>query len=102
MRINLLSNRAKAEPKSASVESPVWYVVINGQQSGPYTKAQLGEYLSSSAIDHQSFVWKEGMASWESLSAVSELQSLFQQSTPAPVTSAQVTHTRVLKLSKRQ
>ena len=81
--------QVKAEPKNPSVESPIWYVVINGQQSGPYTPRQLAEYLSAGSIDQESFVWKEGMASWESLGAVSELKSLFNQTTPAPVTSAQ-------------
>jgi DNA-directed RNA polymerase subunit RPC12/RpoP len=88
-----VSQQAPVQAQSTTADSAIWYVVINGQQSGPYAPEQLGDYLANGAIDQQSFVWREGMASWETLSAVGELQSLFRQATPAPVTSAQVTHT---------
>ena len=48
-----------------------WYYVINGQQAGPATDAQLDELLRSGKISPDTLVWREGMANWQSLALVS-------------------------------
>jgi hypothetical protein len=41
-----------------------WYYVINGQQTGPVTEAQLDELARAGTIKSDTLVWAEGMANW--------------------------------------
>jgi hypothetical protein len=41
-----------------------WYYVINGQQSGPVTEAQLDDLARAGTIKADTLVWAEGMANW--------------------------------------
>jgi hypothetical protein len=41
-----------------------WYYVINGQQTGPVTEAQLDDLARTGAIKADTLVWAEGMANW--------------------------------------
>ena len=82
---------AQESPPTATQEQAQWYAVVDGQQSGPFTVAQVAEFLSSGSLDEQSFVWCEGMSNWEPISGVPQLRDLIHKSaTPAPVTSAPV------------
>jgi hypothetical protein len=47
-----------------------WFYVRNGHQVGPVTEAQLAELLRSGEINHDTSVWREGMADWQPLSLV--------------------------------
>ena len=47
-----------------------WYYVLNGQQAGPVSDAQLEELTRSGTIRADTLVWREGMANWQSLRAV--------------------------------
>ena len=49
-------DEAAVASEAASPSAASWYAVINGQQSGPFTEAQLGDYLKNGILDAQSFV----------------------------------------------
>ena len=61
-----------------------FHVAINGQQSGPFTVAQLIQMATQNNITQDSLVWKAGMSNWLAITSVPELVSVFQQ-TPPPV-----------------
>lgn len=80
-----------------SVESTpdaVWYVVVNREQVGPLTPAEVERRYKAGEIDGDVFTWAEGMADWIRLSAVTEFVHLFPvapapvKATPAPVARA--------------
>lgn len=59
-----------------------YYVAVNGQQSGPYSVAQLQQYAAAGQFTPQSMVWKQGMAAWDMASNVAELATIFAPATP--------------------
>jgi hypothetical protein len=61
------------------------YVSLNGQQSGPFTLEQLKERVKSGEVTPDAWVWLEGMAGWEALSAK------FPEAVPAPAASGEPT-----------
>lgn len=50
-----------------------YYIVIDGQQSGPYS---LDELISLPQYSHEAYVWCEGMADWAHAGEISELTAL--------------------------
>ncbi|MFW6061767.1 MAG: SPFH domain-containing protein, partial [Planctomycetota bacterium] len=62
-----------------------FYLVLNGQQAGPFDINALGGKVQSGELTPKTLVWKQGMANWAKAGQVSELQPLFQQSGPPPV-----------------
>lgn len=61
-----------------------YHVSVDGQQSGPYTLAQLAQLKASNQFGKETYVWKAGMANWEIAGNVVELGSLFAAATPPP------------------
>lgn len=56
---------AAAESNAAVGESDaVWHVVVQGDQQGPFTPAQIGEMLAVGTIDWEAYVWREGFDNW--------------------------------------
>lgn len=51
-----------------------YYIVINGQQAGPFPVAQLLGY----GVTPDTYVWADGMADWQMAKNIQELQHLFQ------------------------
>ena len=54
----------------------VWHVVIDGEQVGPLTEADLGARVKRGQIAADSFVWRDGFGDWQRLSAVGELANI--------------------------
>lgn len=50
----------------------LYYIIINGQQTGPYPK----EVLLTQGLTPETYVWREGMTGWEQASAMPELNDL--------------------------
>lgn len=84
-----VGNHPAPEPAAArepSHEAPlpaadaVWYIVINREQVGPLTKAQIQGHLRHGEVDAEAFTWREGMPDWTRLGAIPEFAGLF----PAP------------------
>lgn len=56
-----------------------FFVILNNQQEGPYTIAQLAEM----GISAETLVWKEGMKDWQPAWTVSELRYILNENTSA-------------------
>lgn len=54
-----------------------FFVILNNQQEGPYTIAQLAEM----GISTETLVWKEGMKDWQPAWTVSELRYILNENT---------------------
>lgn len=54
-----------------------FFVILNNQQEGPYTIAQLAEM----GISAETLVWKEGMKDWQPAWTVSELRYILNENT---------------------
>jgi hypothetical protein len=59
-------------------------VNINGQTSGPFMLNQLQELARSGQLTPATYVWKPGMANWDSAGNVAELVGLFAAAPPPP------------------
>lgn len=54
-----------------------FFVILNNQQEGPYTIAQLAEM----GISSETLVWKEGMKDWKPAWTISELRYILNEKT---------------------
>lgn len=54
-----------------------FFVILNNQQEGPYTIAQLAEM----GISAETLVWKEGMKDWQPAWTISELRYILNEKT---------------------
>lgn len=57
-----------------------YYLIINGEKSGPFTIDQ----LATQPLTSETPVWTEGMSDWMPAQQVAELSSLFAPQTPEP------------------
>ena len=78
-------------PASASPPTPppvppalTFFVVLNGQQAGPFDMNTLKQMAQQNQINREVLVWREGMANWTAASQVTELNSVFG-SVPPPI-----------------
>jgi membrane protease subunit (stomatin/prohibitin family) len=73
-----------ATPPPLPVQA-LYYVAINGQQSGPFELAAVQQMILSGQVNRESLVWKQGMASWDAAGKILELGALFDM-VPPPIT----------------
>ena len=71
-------------PPMTAMTAVAYMVSYNGQQFGPYNMQQLQQLVGSGQITAQTYVWKQGMASWELAGNVQELANLFGAVPPPP------------------
>lgn len=64
-------------PMPGGAPQPQWMLAVNGQQSGPYTPAQLQQLAQNGQFTSQTYVWRQGMANWDMAGNVPELAQLF-------------------------
>ncbi|NGX42042.1 MAG: hypothetical protein K940chlam7_00318 [Chlamydiae bacterium] len=57
----------------------IWYIIINGDEGGPYSLRELAE---DSRLTQDTLVWKEGFESWVPIHDVPELNELFKEEIP--------------------
>src|SRR5712671_2527850 len=63
----------------------VWFAMIQGQQIGPMSRAELGTEASAGQVGPRTYLWKEGMEAWIRAMDVPELVPLFAAPpTPPP------------------
>jgi GYF domain 2 len=65
-------------------EAAVWFVMIDGEQAGPMSRAEIGLQAASGAITAETFVWKDGMNGWKAGGEVPDLAQLFEPEAAAP------------------
>ncbi|GAB6008254.1 DUF4339 domain-containing protein [Dysgonomonas reticulitermitis] len=73
-----------------------FYVIINGQQQGPFSLDELKE----KGIQKDTLVWSEGMSDWQPAGDASELKSLFGVM-PPPVPNAPSSKPQAIPTIKR-
>lgn len=63
----------------------VWHVAVNGQASGPYNRAALGQQVTSGELSRDTLVWSPGQDGWKAAGEIAELAPLFTlQPPPVP------------------
>ena len=72
-----------APPPPPPVEH-VWHIAVDGQTSGPFSKAKMGRMASEGEITRDTFVWTPGQDGWQKASDVQELAQLFTILPPPP------------------
>jgi predicted Zn finger-like uncharacterized protein len=84
------SDKLKASSASApAADQGAWHVVVDGEQVGPLTEAEVKDRLRQGQINSDTLVWKEGFADWSALSTVPELAAVL----------ARITHHAVPKVA---
>ncbi len=78
-----------APPQGPPPLPPVeqWFLGSNGQQLGPFDRAQVGQQVSAGILTPDTLVWKAGMAQWTPAAQVPEVAALFG-ATPPPLPQA--------------
>lgn len=74
-----------AQPDPAMPQMPVqktYYVNLNNQMVGPFTKQQLQQFVQTGEFTQQMYVWCEGMPEWLTAGNVEDLSSLFGPAMP--------------------
>jgi membrane protease subunit (stomatin/prohibitin family) len=75
-----LGQQMGAQPGAAPPPLPqqaVYFVAIQGKQSGPHGMDELRQHAGSGALTRETLVWKQGMAAWAPAAQVDELAPLF-------------------------
>lgn len=62
----------------------IYFVVIDGSQSGPYSLTELARLIAEKKIVKETYIWKPGMPQWEPAEKISEVLRLVAV-TPPPV-----------------
>lgn len=62
----------------------VYYVVINGQQNGPYDEQTISSLYIQSVLSADSLIWKNGLSQWTRLCDIPELAWIFNSPPPIP------------------
>ena len=73
---------APAAPPPPPVEH-IWHVAANGQTTGPFSKAELGQMAARGDLARDSWVWTQGQDGW-SRAEDTELAQLFTVAPPPP------------------
>lgn len=78
---NLMGSMGQTPPPPPVLS---YHIAINGQQSGPYTVAQLKEFAQNGQFTKQHHIWKPGMAGWELAETAPAMAEVFGQVPPPP------------------
>lgn len=81
------AQQSATPPPVPGASETSYYVVLGGQQSGPYKVSQLRPLVQQGRIDPATMVWAQGMPAWTPAGQVAELQPLFP-TIPPPVPGA--------------
>jgi membrane protease subunit (stomatin/prohibitin family) len=71
-------------PPLQGTASVMYYVAMNGHQSGPYPLQVLQQMIPAGTFNAASLVWFHGMPAWLAASSVPELAALFSAPPPIP------------------
>lgn len=70
-------------PAPASAEA-IWYVVVDREQVGPMTVAEVHAKVAAGQCDQDTYAWREGMGDWQRLGNIAELAGSAPKPVPAP------------------
>ena len=77
------SKPAPMAPPAPPVEH-VWHVAVDGNTTGPFSKAAMGRKATDGALTRETFVWTAGQDGWKKAEDVRELAQLFTILPPPP------------------
>ena len=66
------------------VPGVTYYVVVNGQATGPYDLSALKQMKTTGQFTSESLVWKAGMSEWVKAGIVDDMKQLFPDMPPIP------------------
>jgi predicted Zn finger-like uncharacterized protein len=78
---------AQQPPPAAPADESLWFAMLHGTQTGPLTRSELTGRANAGEVGPRTYLWREGMDSWQRAKDVSELAFLFPQpafSAPRP------------------
>lgn len=64
-------------------ENPSYYLAMDGQAKGPFTKKKILEYAEAGKITRKTLCWTKGMKEWTPLEGVEDLQVIEDSIPPA-------------------
>ncbi|KIC07585.1 antifreeze protein, partial [Leisingera sp. ANG-M1] len=67
---------APVAPPPPPVEH-VWHIAVDGQTSGPFSKARMGRMAQEGTLTRETHVWTPGQDGWKRAGEVMELAQLF-------------------------
>src|SRR5439155_981980 len=85
------TQRFAAPPPAIPPDPAVWFAMLHGKQTGPMTRTDLEIRADEGELGPRTYVWCEGMDSWQRAKDVIELVPLFPQlpgPTPLPMAPA--------------
>jgi len=71
--------QAPAAPAEPAADGPIWFAMLHGKQTGPLTRAELDARANDGEVGPRTYLWREGMDSWQRAKDVAELGSMFPQ-----------------------
>ncbi|MGX9355209.1 SPFH domain-containing protein [Roseobacteraceae bacterium S113] len=83
------SAAAAPAPKAATPPPPppvehVWHIAVDGETTGPFSKAKLGRMVTEGSLTRETYVWTAGQDGWMKAEDVTELAQLFTVMPPPP------------------
>ena len=79
---------AAAKPDAVAPPPPpvehVWHIAVNGETTGPFSKAAMGRKATDGALARETYVWTAGQDGWQKAEDVRELAQLFTILPPPP------------------
>jgi predicted Zn finger-like uncharacterized protein len=61
---------------AAAAQDAIWHLVIDREQVGPLTIAEVAAKVDRGEADAETYVWREGFADWQRLGSVDELAAV--------------------------
>ncbi len=77
-------HQPQAAPPPPPPAEHVWHLAVNGQTSGPFSKARLGRMVTEGGFGRDTLVWTAGQDGWKRAEDVDELAQLFTVMPPPP------------------
>src|SRR5215470_7138398 len=68
--------------KDGAAADPIWHLVIDREQVGPLTLAELQQKWTSGEADVDTYAWREGFDDWKRLGVIEELASILRRPEP--------------------
>ncbi len=65
-------------------DTPVWHLVIDREQVGPMSPAEVRDRYANGDISEETFIWREGFSDWLRLDAVDDFADISQATKVAP------------------
>src|SRR5437870_3568530 len=78
-----LTQRFAAPAAPLPANPAVWFAMLQGKQTGPLTRAELETRANEGEVGPRTYIWCEGMESWQRAQEVLELTEMFPP-LPAP------------------